>query len=92
LISKILGGGKGQSRSDDTFDPDYLLEKSLYSSSKHAYVGSLARFIKSETRSKLPFSSKSCLKNLEVSWLTPMAAKTMEKLSIQSRLSRFKAS
>ena len=45
------------------------------------YVGSLARFKKSVTRSKLPFSSKSVLKNRAVSMLTPMAAKTMEKLS-----------
>lgn len=45
------------------------------------YVGSLAKLRNNVTRSKDPFSSKSCRKNRAVSMLTPIAAKTMEKLS-----------
>ena len=44
-------------------------------------VGSLARLRKRQTLAMEPFSSKSCLKNLAVSMLTPMAANTMAKLS-----------
>jgi len=41
----------------------------------------LARLRKSVTRSKLPFSSKSRVKNRAVSRFTPIAANTMEKFS-----------
>lgn len=44
-------------------------------------VGSLAKLRNSVTRSSDPFSSKSCLKKRAVSMLTPIAAKTIEKLS-----------
>lgn len=54
-----------------------------YAKGRNAFthVGSLAKFMNNVTRSKLPFSSKSCLKNRAVSMLTPMAPKTMLKLS-----------
>jgi len=45
------------------------------------HVGSEAKLTKRVLLLILPLSSKSCLKNLAVSMLTPMAAKTMEKLS-----------
>jgi hypothetical protein len=45
------------------------------------YVGSFAKFKNRVTRSILPFSSKSRVKKRLVSRLTPMAPKTMEKLS-----------
>ena len=44
-------------------------------------VGSFAKLRKRQTFSIEPFSSKSCLKNLAVSMLTPIAAKTIAKLS-----------
>lgn len=44
-------------------------------------VGSLAKLRKRVTRSIDPFSSKSRVKNRDVSMLTPMAAKTILKLS-----------
>ena len=44
-------------------------------------VGSFARLRNKHTFSMEPFSSKSCLKNLAVSMLTPIAANTTAKLS-----------
>lgn len=44
-------------------------------------VGSEARLTNRVELEILPLSSKSCLKNRAVSILTPIAAKTMEKLS-----------
>ena len=44
-------------------------------------VGSEAVFINRATLSIEPFFSKSVIKNLEVSLLTPIAAKTMAKFS-----------
>ena len=44
-------------------------------------VGSLAKFMKRTVLSMVPFCSKSDLKNLAVSMLTPIAANTNAKFS-----------
>ena len=55
-------------------------------------VGSLAKFKNKHTFSIEPFSSKSCLKKRAVSILTPIAAKTMAKLSSWSSRTDFPGS
>lgn len=85
LVGVVLGCRKGKARGNDTLD---TVEMSAMKSSipvvmqkKSPYVGSLAKLRKSVVRSKLPFSSKSRVKNRAVSKLTPMAPNTMEKFS-----------
>jgi hypothetical protein len=80
LVGVVLGGGKGETRCDDTFDA-VLCERSLSASTVRTYVGSFAKFKNRVTRSILPFSSKSLVKKRLVSKFTPIAPKTMEKLS-----------
>ena len=83
LVGVVLGGGESESRSNNTLDTESHSRQSRISSSGEGAtdVGSLAKLRKRVTRSNEPFSSKSCRKNRAVSMLTPMAAKTMEKLS-----------
>jgi hypothetical protein len=80
LIGEILCSRQGQTRRDDALNSVRQLSTGL-SRSKSAHVGSDAKLTKRVLLLILPLSSKSCLKNLAVSMLTPIAAKTMEKLS-----------
>lgn len=59
----------------------YDVSHDLQAHDSSAYVGSFAKFKNKVTRSILPFSSKSLVKKRLVSKLTPIAPKTMEKLS-----------
>lgn len=83
LIGVVFCCGKGETRCDDTLDSRQMVSTtgSQRSLGKGTYVGSLARFKNNVVLSILPFSSKSLVKNLLVSKLTPMAPKTMEKFS-----------
>ena len=85
LVRVVLGGGESKSRSNDTFDTVSHSDQSGSNNDDDdeagTDVGSLAKLRKRVTRSNEPFSSKSCRKNRAVSILTPIAAKTMEKLS-----------
>lgn len=86
LVSVVFGRGEGQTRRNDTLNTTReVLSGSeierLYAKEGHTHVGSFAKLRKRVTLSSDPFSSKSCLKKRAVSMLTPMAAKTMLKLS-----------
>jgi hypothetical protein len=86
LVGEVFGGGEGKTGGDDTLDAvkagvDQQEQEEESVEEKETNVGSLAKLRKRETRSREPFSSKSCLKKRAVSMLTPIAAKTIEKLS-----------
>lgn len=82
LIGVVFGGSKSETRGNDTFDPVLAVSfNTTDSRPSGSYVGSFARLRKRVTLSKLPFSSKSLVKNRLVSMLTPIAAKTIEKFS-----------
>jgi hypothetical protein len=80
LVGVVLGGSQGKTRCNDTFNA-VSRESSFSALTVFTYVGSLAKFKNRVTRSILPFSSKSLVKKRLVSRLTPIAPKTMEKLS-----------
>ena len=82
LVGVVLGGGQGETRSNDTLDAENVVSR-WYSDweCKPTHVGSLAKLVNMVTRSMEPFSSKSLVKKRAVSKLTPMAPNTMEKLS-----------
>jgi hypothetical protein len=82
LVGVVLCGCKSETRGDDTFDA--ATDVSLWSGRQaiwSTYVGSFAKLVNMVTRSMDPFSSKSLVKKRAVSKFTPMAPKTMEKLS-----------
>jgi hypothetical protein len=80
LVGVVFGGGQGETRCDDTLDA-VSRQRGLLTYIVLTYVGSLAKFRNRVTRSILPFSSKSLVKKRLVSKLTPIAPKTIEKLS-----------
>jgi hypothetical protein len=82
LVGVVLGGCKGKTRGDNTFDAALAVSRYFICCKiSPTYVGSLAKLVNIVTRSIDPFSSKSLVKKRAVSKFTPMAPKTMEKLS-----------
>lgn len=82
LVGVVLGGGQGETGSNDTLDAEILsVCRSIIGRTRSTHVGSFAKLVNMVTRSMEPFSSKSLVKKRAVSKLTPMAPNTMEKLS-----------
>ena len=79
LVSEVLGSSQSETRCNDSLNPGRQSYCLLVS--RQTYVGSEAKLTKRVLLEIAPLSSKSCLKNLAVSMLTPIAAKTIEKLS-----------
>lgn len=81
LVGVVLGSGESKTGGDDTFDAVKKVSSCRHMRFKAPYVGSFAKLVNIVTRSIEPFSSKSLVKKRAVSKFTPIAPKTMEKLS-----------